>query len=304
MNRLCLSLWLTLGGLALGAQAQTQLPQEYAPYGRLLVVQLDSAPFPHPLRAQGHSYKDKQFPAKEHYADNTVGIFIPKGFRETGTVDLLVHFHGWNNTVAGTFQRYRLVEQLAASGRNAVLVVPEGPHNAPDSFGGKLEDPDGFKRFIHDVQTVLRQQAGFTNQDFALGRILLSGHSGGYKVISSILACGGLSDKVSEVWLFDALYGQTEKFLAWHDQQHGRLLNIYTEHGGTKGETEKLLALLKQRGTPYFAGQDDTAKPADLKAKLVFLYTALGHNEVLDQHRTFQAFLETSGLAAREPVLK
>jgi hypothetical protein len=58
-----------------------------------------------------------------------------------------------------------------------------------------------------------------------------------------------------EVWLFDALYAGTDKFLAWLDQYHGRLLNLYTEHGGTKEETERLMATLKQRGKSCFAGK-------------------------------------------------
>jgi len=68
-----------------------------------------------------------------------------------------------------------------------------------------------------------------------VGRIILSGHSGGYQVnFSAIVDHGGMSDKVSEVWLFDALYAQTDRFLKWMDTRNGRLIDIYTEHGGTK----------------------------------------------------------------------
>src|SRR5207244_3266740 len=112
---------------------------------------LESAPFPHPARAEGHKYKEKVYPAADHYSDNTVGIFIPKGFRETGRIDFIVHFHGWNNNVASVLRQYKLGDQLVQSARNAVLVVPQGPRDAPDSFGGKLEDPDGFKHFMKEV---------------------------------------------------------------------------------------------------------------------------------------------------------
>src|SRR5688572_21959295 len=117
------------------------LEQTYANYGQLIITQFVSAPFPHPARAEGHQYKDKFFPADKHYRDSTVAIFIPRGFRETGKIDFVVHFHGWHNSVPGTLSQYRLIEQLVESGKNAVLIVPEGPHDAPDSFGGKLEDP-------------------------------------------------------------------------------------------------------------------------------------------------------------------
>jgi hypothetical protein len=276
------------------------LSETYAGSGEMIVTQLPSAPFPHPQRVEGHKYKEQFFSAQEHYSDSTVAIFIPKGFRETGRVDFVVHFHGWQNNVAGTFKRYKLVEQLFASGRNAVLVVPEGPRNASDSFGGKLEDPGGFKRFMTDVMETLRQKSALKKKDFTLGQIILSGHSGGYEVISSIVDCGGLSDRVSEVWLFDALYAQTDKFLAWFDQQHGRWLNIYTEHGGTKAETEKLMAQLKERGTAFFAAKEAEAKLPVLQTNsLIFLYTELEHNDVLDKHSTFQTFLESSRLEKR-----
>src|SRR5439155_8934151 len=105
------------------AWAAENLEQTYASFGRLIVTQFVSAPFPHPARAEGHKYKDKLYSAKEHYSDSTVAIFIPKGFRESKRVDFVVHFHGWNNTVAGTLSTYKLIEQLVASGKNAVLVV-------------------------------------------------------------------------------------------------------------------------------------------------------------------------------------
>ena len=271
--------------------------QAYTGYGRLMVTQFVTAPYPHPSRAGGHTYKDRFFPTAQHYSDSTVAIFIPKGFRESPRLDVVVHFHGWGNSVEGTLRQFQLIEQFVESGKNAILVVPEGPKNASDSAGGKLEDPDGFKRFAEELAAALRAHGGFANQHFALGRIILSGHSGGYKVIASILDRGGLSAQISEVWLFDALYAGAEQFLAWWDQRHGRLLNIYTENGGTKDDTEAMMALLKQRNTPFLARPDMEVTPDELKSgKLIFLSTDLGHNDVLEKRRTFCQFLKTSGL--------
>jgi hypothetical protein len=285
---------LLLGCAILPVRGET-LSERYAGSGQLIVTQLASAPFPHPKRAEGHTYQKQLYPAAEHYSNNTVAIFIPKGFRETGQVDFVVHFHGWKNNVEGVLGRYQLIEQLMESGRNAVLVVPQWPRNAPDSFGGKLEDPDGFKRFMADVVDTLRQQSALKKKDFAIGQIVLSGHSGGYEVISAIVDRGGLTEHVREVWLFDALYAQTDKFLAWIDRHLGRFIDIYTEHGGTKAETEQLMAKLKQRGTAVFAGKEGEAKPLDLQTnKLVFLYTDLPHNEVVHKRQEFREFLKTS----------
>jgi hypothetical protein len=287
-------LLLLLGCAALPACGEN-LSQRYANYGELIVTQMNSAPFPHPKRADGHKYQGKDFPAKEHYSDNTVAIFIPKGFRETGQVDFIVHFHGWQNNVEGVLTKYRLVEQLSESRRNVVLVVPQGPRNASDSFGGKLEDADGFKRFMAEVVETLREKSALKQKDFTIGQIALSGHSGGYEVISAIVDCGGVTEHVREVWLFDALYAQTDKFLAWIDRHQGRFIDIYTEHGGTKARTEELMATLKKRDTAFFAGKEGEAKPADLQSnKLVFLYTDLPHGDVVHKHQEFRDFLKTS----------
>ena len=277
---------------ALATGAAESLAQRYAPLGDLLLTHLDSAPFPHASRAEGHQYKDQFFSAADHYADNTVAIFVPKSLRTDTAIDVVVHFHGWNNHVEAVLAHYKLIEQLAASGRNAVLVVPQGPRDAADSGGGKLEAPGGFKRFMDDVLTTLRTQSARPLTNVSLGHIILSGHSGGYQVMGAIVDRGGLADHVTEVWLFDALYARTDQFLGWFDAQHGRLLNIYTEHGGTKTETERLMARLKARGTPFLATKEAELKPEDLATnRLVFIYTELAHDDVLDRHQTFQQFL-------------
>lgn len=285
--------------LSFAAQANESPSLAMSNSGQLIVTQLVSAPFPHPSRAEGHKYKDEFFPADKHYSDNTVAMFVPKGFTDAGRVDFVIHFHGWRNTVAGTLENYKLADQLIASGRNAILIVPEGPKNAPDSSGGKLEDADGFKRFMDEVIAVLKQRSVLKN-DSRIGQIILSGHSGGYQVMSSIVERGGLAEQVREVWLFDALYARGEKFLAWSEKTGGRLVNIYTDGGGTKVRTEEMLAQLKQRGTNMLATTDAAVTSMELTTnKFIFLHTDMRHNEVVEKRKTFQQFLETSCFAKR-----
>lgn len=289
--------------LALPALAGTPpgLEETYAAQGRLIVAPFASAPFPHPARAEGHTYQGKLYAAAEHYADSTVAIFIPKGFCETDRIDFVVHFHGWNNTVAGTLATFHLAEQLVASGKNAILIVPEGPHDAPDSFGGKLEDAGGFARFMDEVLATLHARAGFKRQDFSVGRIILSGHSGGYHVMAGILDRGGLARNADEVWLFDALYGQTDTFVKWAQQSSGgRLIDLYTDHGGTKEETEKLITHLRAVDTTIQQAEEAQLDAASLKGRhYVFMHTDLTHNEVLDKRGEFALFLKTSVLTDR-----
>jgi hypothetical protein len=283
--------------VTLAARAEDSLAAHFAPLGSLIVTQFVSAPFPHPERAQGHKYHDEFFSAAEHYYDSTVAMFIPKNFRVTDKIDFVVHFHGWRNTVAGTLEQFKLIEQLCDSGKNAILIVPEGPHDAPDSFGGKLEDSNGFARFVTEAVEKLEACGVLARTNVEIGNIILSGHSGGYHVMSVILDHGGLSGKIKEVWLFDAVYGGTEDFVAWQKNENGRLLDIYTDHGGTKDETESLIKFYRTNGVSYFAAEETNALSEDLLTnKIIFLHTGLEHNEVISQRDEFAQFLKTSCL--------
>jgi hypothetical protein len=289
-------------GMVASAVRSEPLPELYEHQGTLLLVHLASAPFPHPQRAQGHKYDGKLYDAATHYSNDTVAIFIPKGFCQNGRVDFVVHFHGWQNHVEAVLRHYQLIEQLVASRRNAVLVVPQGPFDAPDSFGGKLEDPGGFARFIKEVSERLGQNPAVRLKSFTVGNIILSGHSGGYQVISSILDRGGLIGQIKEVWLFDALYARTDKFLAWWEKSRGRLINIYTEHGGTKPQTELMMGMLKERGIPFLAAKEAEITAADLRRNpVVFMYSDLAHDEVVNEHQSFEQFLATSILDKLSP---
>jgi hypothetical protein len=281
--------------------SQTKLPAPHAVpstnnSGELILAQFVSAPFPHPARVEGHTYKTNFFPAEKHYRDNTVAIFIPKDFKPSAKVDFVVHFHGWGSTVTNVLRKYELLEQFSGSKKNAILVVPQGPRNASDSFGGKLEDADGFRRFMDEVMATLRQKRAFKKS--AVGKLILSGHSGGYQVISSILEKGGLKENVKEVWVFDGLYAQTDKFQHWFQKSDGRFIDIYTAGGGTKNETEKLIGNLKQKGVSYFSAEERNITNGQIrKNRLIFIFTELPHNDVLHKHKTFLQFLQTSSLS-------
>jgi hypothetical protein len=291
------------------------LEKKYAAFGTLLVTQFISAPFPHPARAEGRSRNGEFFSAKEHYSDSTVAMFVPKNFHAADKIDFVVHFHGWNNTVAGTLEQFNLVQQFCESGKNAILIVPEGPHNAPDSFGGKLEDTNGFKIFMAEAMEKLRAGGLFGNSERRpparlvgglkravpeagapqIGNVILSGHSGGYHVMAGIVERGGLP--IREAWLFDALYGNTENFVAWQKKEKGRMVNIYTDNGGTKNESESLMAGYKTNGVNFVSLEETNSVAKDLaKSKIVFIHTDLTHNEVIFRRNEFMQFLKTSSL--------
>ncbi len=273
------------------------LTERYQHLGQMFVPQLSSAPFPHPNRINGHVYDEKKYSAQEHYRDSSVAIFIPKGLRTSEKINFVVYFHGWNNNIDSACNQFKLIEQFCESNKNAIFVFPEGPKNSPDSFGGKLEEKDGLKNLIDEVLKYLSDNAKFKSAK--VGNIILAGHSGAYRVISFCLMRGGYTKNISDVILFDALYGQTEKYVHWIENFNGRLINIYTDNGGTKYETENLMQDFDAWNIPYCSTEENKLKLKDLTDnRLIFIHTDLTHNEVISVRKQFRDYLKTSTLTS------
>ncbi len=269
--------------------------ERYSAYGTMFVPKFSSAPFPHPDREKGRLYNNQTYSAQEHYSDSSVAIFIPKGFAPKKSVDLVIYFHGWYNNVDSACAQFALIEQFCEAKKNAVFVFPEGPKDSPDSFGGRVEETDGLKNLVADVLRFLKTSKKISSG--TVGNIVLAGHSGAFRVIAYALMRGGLTDNISDVILFDALYGETEKFTHWIENSKGRLVNIYTDDGGTKNESEDLMADLTGWGIPFCAKEEKDVSIDDLKKnRLIFIHSALTHNEVIGSRKQFRDYLLTSRL--------
>lgn len=281
-----------------GSFSQSLL-ERYKNFGEVFIPQFTSAPFPHPKRAAGHIYNKELFSYREHYADSSVLIFVPKGFTSTKATNFVIYFHGWRNNIDSACAQFKLIEQFSESKKNAVFVFPEGPKNSPDSFGGKMEDKEGLKNLIEDVVKYLKKKEIVNSSK--IGNIILAGHSGAYHAIAFGMSLGGVTKNISDVILFDALYGETEKFSDWIENFDGRFIDIYTDNGGTKNESENLMISLDSLKTSYFKGEDTTIKSDDLSNnRLIFIHTDLIHNEVIAVRKQFLNYLKSSKLSAIE----
>ena len=108
---------------------------------------------------------------------------------------------------------------------------------------------------------------------------------------------GGIPDKIREVYLFDALYGQAEKYAYWIDHYKGKMITVYTDSGGTKDETESLMEDLRGWGIPYFADHETKLAPGDLLSnRLIFIRSDLGHDMVMHGRMQYRDYLKASGL--------
>lgn len=293
----CFLLLTSLGaglGLPLQAQAQFSVTWQSRPEYEWARLHLRHGLFPHPSRAAGHSYAEnaadsttrKFFPRHPHYDDSTAIVIVPRGYRLVrGANDLIVHFHGWWNEVDSVMKSFGLVEQLIASRKNAVLVLAQGPFRAPDSRGGKMEDDDGLRRLVEEVLQNLKTEKKIAAAK--IGRLILSAHSGGYRPTAFAVEKGGLAKNIRELFLFDAFYGQYEKFIPWLKQNRkNHLRSIYTEH--LADEHRDFMAMLQKEKLEY---TDQLAA----QNQIVLLPTAVCHNCVMAEN--FKKWLEVSCLA-------
>ncbi len=246
------------------AASAAAAPRLSAPAGRTFLPTFASAPYPH----RGRPYRD-----------STVGIYVPPHFRPGDRTDYAVHFHGWRNDVRHVLERYRLREQIDLSKRNAVLIVPQGPKDAPDSDFGKLEhDPNAFARLIADAGAFLRERHITSAQ--SAGHIVLSSHSGGYGGAGGVLTRGGMNDSITDVLLFDSAYGYYDAFANWvkANADH-HLLSLFT--ADTCNGNAALMGMVQAPQPNIFVHLAHGMTLAELQTRApTFITTDVAHDEL------------------------
>lgn len=245
-------------------------------FGERATVEMPSAPFP---------YGDAP------YDDASVLVYLPTSFTDDEGVNFVTHLHGHSATLEGVLADQHLVEQHALSGRDAVLVVPQGPVDAADSDFGRLDETNGLHDLLRDVITVLYRDERIERPD--LGGVALTAHSGGYAATANILERGGVD--VAAVHLFDALYDRADVF-ARHAGEGKVLRSVYTATGGTADENEALADELASDG--LFVG--DSFADDDLDLDLVTVAdTWSSHAGCVTDERSYARWLTASGLPVR-----
>lgn len=256
------------------------------------------------------------FPAPgSKWTDATTRVFVPSHFRVLADqrVDAVIHFHGHKTTALAAMKKHQLREQLDDSRQNAILVLPQGPVNAVDSSGGKLDKPDGLARFLAELRGALQRPEiaralGPAHVPAAarIGMVCVSAHSGGFGVTARCLKHGG--HDISEVYLFDALYGEVAAYLEWVLERRDRTAarerhKLVSYYAGGKPKTNSL-ALIEQLRARKIAvlheQREGQLSRAELtKARAVFIGTAIDHSRLTYQSNALRDCLFASGLHRR-----
>ena len=182
------------------------------------------------------------YPYNPHYADSSIVVFVPHDLRESADgINMIVHFHGHLNDNMGVLETYMLPQAMEDEHINAILVLPQGPYRARDSFSGKMEDADGLKHLVEDVLSTMKREGVI--KEAKVHRMVLTAHSGGYHPAAFCVDRGGMNDHITHLFLFDAFYGNLEYFRNWLSSGKGIIEAAYTEH-------------LKEEHTGFAAGLD------------------------------------------------
>lgn len=264
------ALWAGASGAAPAA------PWEPVEGGWRALASLPSAPYPY---------------GRAPYQDDRVWIFVPEGFSGQA-LRAVVHIHGYHGRIEALVPAQQLEAQLVASGRDAVLVVPQGPRDAADMALGRLEQPGGLPWLLQDVSALLHEQ-GWLAPQAPLGPVVLSAHSGGYRGVANILSHEEVP--VQAVLLFDALYSHMHAFA----QAAGRgvvLRSSWTARGGTARQNQVLLDLLRRGGVQV----GDSWEPLRLERDpATVAQVFMPHAVCVDRGWPMASWLESSGLPPR-----
>ena len=196
----------------------------------------------------------------ETYNDRRVLVAASPDFDPKAPGVIVVYFHGNNATLARDVAgRQRAPRQVAASKLNAVLVAPQMAVDARDSSAGNFWRAGAFAAFLDEAESkIAKLYPNASHADFARYPVVIVAYSGGYLPAAFSLAHGGARERVKGVVLLDALYGETDKFARWIEQERGRAFFVSAYSTSSKSENAALRARLERDGVPTVAGVPDS----------------------------------------------
>ena len=219
-------------------------------------------------------------------------MIVPAATAGSASMDVLLHLHGFTPGYAGAKPDdegvYRIEQQLAASKRELIGILPQGSATADFNAGaGKAFDADNFINAV--FRRLTAESAWDTEQGPAPGRVILSGHSGADQPISEMLdsgegAAGMAPGKLAGLFLFDSMIASAFGGSVWNyvdkrmkdELDHLRLMKFSNR---PKEEVEaEMEAWLRENGfrlqVVYRKGGAYDAAARDIEGKLAVSFGA------------------------------
>jgi hypothetical protein len=240
----------------LPAPKTTLVPFDISPFPYRGDVPEKDRPFLDVLEGErrGHSSaRGGTYWEDETYSDRRVLLHIPKGFDPRRPALMIVFFHGNEATLARDVRnRQSVPRQVAESGLNAVLVAPQFAVNALDSSAGRFWEPGVFTQFLGEAVERLTELYGDERARGAFhdAPVVIAAYSGGYNPAAFILHSGRADDRLRGVILFDAPFGEIDKFADWL-ARHPPAFLVSAFGKAAREENATLQRMLTERGVRF-----------------------------------------------------
>jgi hypothetical protein len=186
-----------------------------------------------------------------------------------------------------------LAGQIDDARVNALLVAIELRVDMATGDPGALARPAGLHEALHELLGErLTPTIGCPLDIEALGRVVLIAHSGGYQAAAAVLARGDLP-QITEVVLFDALYGADDVFARWvMDDIDGfmrpsprlRFVDLYTCCAGTAERSLELFQRLRRVNRQTRGGDSVGASTKESTPGLVFRRVPDAHDALPNRY--------------------
>jgi len=182
-----------------------------------------------------------------------IHIWIPANY-DASTAATVVFVHGYWINIDQAWEDYRLPQQFALSGINAMFIAPEAPIDKRTTIAWP-----SLRALVASVATYV------DGVHMPTKRLVAMGHSGAYRTLAAWLPNEGLDTVV----LLDAVYGEYS-FAPWarESKQH-RLINIAYETGKYSDRLHRMIP-----GTEKLDGLPMDGFP---DARVAYVKTDVGH---------------------------
>jgi len=199
---------------------------------------------------------DEHVQAGQHWrletAHGAVHVWVPAHY-DAATAATVVFVHGYWIDVDEAWASYRLAQQFALSGINALFIAPE----APAAKWVAIAWPS--------LPDLVRTVADSVAVAMPVGRLVAVGHSGAYRTLAAWLAAPALDTVV----LLDALYTEFGLLPWMRASKQRRLVNIVYETGRFSNYLHRRLPTTRRvDGLPHDALPD---------APILYVKTDVGH---------------------------
>jgi hypothetical protein len=214
-------------------------------------------PAPPPLPTPAEKRLDELVKAGREWRIETtrgpIHVWVPASY-DASTAATVVFVHGYWIDIDHAWEDYRLPQQFALSGINAMFIAPEAPLNKRDMIAWP-----SLRALVASVATQL------DGIHMPTKRLIAMGHSGAYRTLAAWLPNDGLDTVV----LLDAVYGEYS-FAPWarESKQH-RLINIAFETGKYSDRLHRMIP-----GTEKLDGLPMDGFP---DARICYVKTDVGH---------------------------